>query len=297
MSDSSNLTLATGLHYDIPAARYHSDPCEEPSLSSGLLRTMLAKSPAHGYREHPKLGGGKSEATAAMNTGSIVHDLLAGGNSELEVGNFDSFRSAAARTWRDCVIESGKTPVLESDLDEARKIVASVSANVCNGGITNTPFADHGKSEVTAIWREGEAYCRARYDRLVIDPNGFADVWDWKTTTDVSDRGILGSLVKYGYHVQAAFYLRGLAAALPSHAGRTSFTFVFVETVAPFSVRRVCLSPEFASIGAKEASRGINLWRECMASGKWPDHSHATLTLDAPAYLIDDEISDSISTD
>jgi hypothetical protein len=279
-------TLGVGLHYGVKASNYHADPCESPSLSSGLARTILSQSIAHAWHEHPKLGGSKSESTPAMTTGSVVHALLAGEDSDLEVGTYDNYRSKAAQDWRDGVIASGKTPALERDLDTGRLIVASVKEKAALG-ITNTPFADHGRSEVTAIWKEGETFCRARYDRLVIDPNGYADIWDYKTTTDVSPDAIQRSIIDHGYHIQAAFYLRGLSTILPAYAGRTSFVFVFVETSAPYAVRRVCLGESFMTAGAHLAGVAINEWRNAIASNQFNDPlSGQTITMPAPDWYL-----------
>lgn len=288
-TDQITLPLPVGIHYGIPAAVYHADPCETPSLSSGLARTILSQSLAAAHREHPKLGGKKKAATEAMNTGSIVHSLLADSPADFEVGNFDSYRSGAAQLWRDSVLKGGKNAVLEKDLDTAKKIEKSIRANVCNGGITNDPFSAHGRSEVAIIWKEGETYCRALPDRLVIDPNGYADVWDWKVTNDVTDRAILRSVVQMGYHIQEAFYRRGIAAVLPSHAGRISWTFVFVLYHEPYTVRRVCLSQEFLGIGKLDTQLAIAAWQHALATNEWPDGSRETLTLEAPAYLYNDD--------
>lgn len=287
---STQSFLDAGIHYNVPASVYHSDPCLTPSLSSGAARTILEKSLAAAHREHARLGGKRKATTEAMSTGSIVHSLLADNPQDFEVGVFDNFRSNAAKSWSDLVIAAGRNAVLECDLDEARKIAASVRANVCNGGITNDPFAPHGKSEVTVIWKEGDAYCRARIDRLIVDEFGNADVWDWKCTNDITDRSILRSVVKYGYHIQEAFYRRGISAVMPS--ARISWTFAFVLNVEPYTVRRVCLSPEFLGAGKADVSTAINLWRRALETNEWPDGSAETLTLHAPAYLLhDDEIT------
>lgn len=292
--NDQNDPLGVGLHYGIPAARYHSDPAPIPSLSSGIARTLLTQSPAAAFREHARLGGKKRATTEAMNTGSIVHSLIAGNHDDFEVGVFDNFRSKSAQAWRDGVIAAGKNAALECDMDEARKIVASLEANVCNGGITNSPFVPHAKSEVTVIWKEGEAYCRALIDRLVIDEHGCADLWDWKVTNDISDDGIAKSVSKYGYHIQEAFYRRGLAAVIKSP--RISWTFAFVLNVDPYTVRRVCLSPEYLGLGNTEVSKAIRLWWKCTAANDWPDGSAETLRLDPKPWQFGDEISDSIAT-
>lgn len=288
--------LGVGLHYGIPAARYHGDPCPTPSLSSGVARTLLSQSPAAAYREHPRLGGKKESATKCMNTGALVHSMLAGNNGDFEIGNFDSFRSGAAKAWRDGVIASGRNAVLEHELTDARAIVASLRANVCNGGISNDPFAPHGKSEVTVVWQEGETYCRALIDRMLIDVNGCVDVWDWKVTSDISDETIQKHVARFGYHIQECFYRRGLIAALSPRAPSISWTFAFVLDVEPYTVRRVCLSEEYRGLGNLEVGKAIRLWQKCMAANDWPDGSEQTLRLDPKPWQFGDEISDSIAT-
>ena len=285
------MSLQPGLHDGIPSAVYHADCAPEPSLSSGVLRTILNKSIEHGALEHAKLGGIGRESTTAMNLGSIVHALLAGENSELEIGNYDSFRSKAAQAWREFTEAQGKIPVLERDLEDARPIVAAIREKAAIG-ITNDPFAAHGRSEVTAIWKEDGTYCRARYDRLLVDPTGYADIFDWKTTNDISVRGIEKSIVSMGYHIQAAFYLRGLTAILPQYQHRVSFIFVFVEASAPYQVRRVVLSPTFLAIGRKKVSEGLAIWQRAIATNDFKEAPFETLEIEAPAYLEeDDEIS------
>jgi hypothetical protein len=289
------MSLTFGLHNGISAADYHADKLHElPSLSSSLARVILDQSIEHAHLGHPRLGGGKGEETSAMNTGTLVHALMAGELTDIVLSEFSDYKGGAARTWRDKVKASGKIPVLERDLADARPIVAAIKAKAADG-ITNTPFVESARHEVTAIWNEGTDEspipCRARYDLLNIDPNGYADLWDWKTTTDISERAIIRTICKYGYHIQAAFYLRGLSKCLPSHAGRTSFTFVFVESSAPYSVRRVCLSAEFLAVGAREVSRALQEWAGVMASGDWRDKRSAeTMHAEAPAWM-EDEIT------
>lgn len=287
--------LSIGLHYGVKASVYHADPCEQPSLSSTVARTIIEKSIEHAHSEHPRLGGNKRESTPAMDLGSVVHALMEGDGEHIGgdyvLGDFDSYRSKDAQAWRAGIEAAGGIPVLERDLEAARPIAASLRAHAADG-CTNSPFASHGKSEVTAIWREGDVFCRARYDRLVLDPTGFADIWDWKKTSSVSDFAISCAVRDYGYHIQAAFYIRGLIACLPEYRGRVSFTFGFVEEKAPHAVRRVCLTPTYLQKGDREASRAIAEWGAALSQNRWYDlRSFETMQLDMPAYMEDDEIS------
>jgi len=281
--------LSVGLHYGVSATYYHADPCETPSLSSTLARTLLDKSPAHAALDHPKLGRNKRESTAAMSKGTLVHAILAG-SDEIEVGDFKDFKTKAAQEWRDGVEASGRIAVLPPSYEEGMSIAGAVRARAAQG-IGHTPFGPDAKNEVSAIWQEKGCFCRARFD--VLEVGDYANIWDYKSCADVSDRGIERSIVKYGYHIQAAFYLRGLETLMPKYRGRTSFVFVFFETTAPYAVRRVTLQPSWLTAASAKVNEAINLWAHCIETNKFPLTPPDTLKLELPAYLddSDDEIT------
>lgn len=292
---ASRVAPEVGFHDFMPARVYHADPCPTPSLSSGVARTLIEKTPAHAYAEHVRLGARRLEATPEMTLGSYVHGLLSDQLDEFVIGNFDNYQTKAAREWRDGVEAMGKTPILEKTSDRAVEIMQALRAKAAVG-LTSDPFTA-GKPEVTALWQEDGYWFRARYDRLILDEGGFADVWDWKTTGGgVSNRALLRTILDRGYHIQAAHYLRGLRAVAPRFAGRTSFIFAFVETAPPYAVRRVVLSEGFLSLASSALNRAIDTWRHCLSANTWPDESAETLTLEPPAWLEeDDEITVSAS--
>lgn len=280
-----NQHLGVGLHYGVPASVYHADPTETPSLSSGVLRTLLAKSPAHAAMEHSRIGGVKREPTASMDTGSLVHALLSGNQDEIAVSAFDDFRTKAAQTWRDDMRAAGKVPVIASAYDEAVIVADHVRRRVAEG-IDNSPFAPHAKTEVTAIWQEGDAFCRARYD-VWLEDDFTIDIYDWKSTKDISDRGIEKAIAGFRYDIQQAFYERGPEKLRPKK--RVSFIFVFFEVTAPYTVRRVVLSAEYIQQARKEVAQGIDKWRECAALGAYPVTPPDTLTVEIPHWLSEND--------
>lgn len=282
----TTIETPTGLIHEMTAATYHADPCASPSLSSTTARTLLFKSPAHAAREHPKLGGERSEETTAMSTGTLVHALLSGTN-RIEVEDFPDYKTKAARDWRNAVTATGGIAVLQGAFLEAHAVAHSVRTRAAIG-IYNTPFAATAKHEVTAIWREKNIFCRARYDCLNITDH-VADIWDWKTTNDISDRGIEKSIAKYRYDIQAAFYLRGLESLMPGYRGRTSFIFVFVESSAPYTVRRVVLQPSYLQAANKCVSGAIDTWARCIKANDFPMLAPDTLAVELPAWLDDSD--------
>lgn len=281
------MTLTPGLHYGIPAKAYHADCCPEPSLSSGIARLILAESMEHAHLAHPRLGGADKNKTDAMGLGQLVHSLM-DDNPEKDwvLGPFDSYKTGEARAWRDRIALSGKTPALDRDLAEARPIADALTAK------TILPKC---KSEVTAIWQEkGDVWCRARYDKLALGTQS-ADFWDWKTSSnDLSDRGIIRSIAKYGYHIQIAFYLRGLMACTGMTLDASNATLVFVATKAPYTVRRVRLTETFLTEGMRKAVEAIDKWDTAMRTCHWSDHREADVfEAEMPMWMdeVDIEIS------
>jgi hypothetical protein len=286
--------IGVGIHEGIPAARYHADPCEKPSLSSSLARVLINDSPRHAWAQHPRLNPEKiaRERTDSMDLGTLVHAILAGDKGGIEVGMFDDYRSKASRDWRDGVRATGATPVLEKHLHAAQPIADAIKASVGNG-CDNGPFREgvRAMSEAVAVWKEGDEYCRALIDRLTFGDHT-ADLWDWKTTTDISNRAIEKTVANYGYATQLAFYLRGLRKLLPK-IGQISASLAFVEVQPPHTVRRVYFSGEYMAHADREVTKAIRLWQHCMATGDWSDpRNGADLCLELPGYLVaDDEIT------
>lgn len=286
---SAPVILPAGIHHNIPAAVYHADPAPRPSLSSGVARTLLKQSLAHAYAEHPRLGGSAEKVTTReMDVGSLVHALLAGTPGEIEVGDFDDYKTKAAREWAAGVRAAGKVPVLPKHYAPAVAIADAVRAKA-TAGTTDDPFCD-GYAEVTGIWAKGEpgaeTYFRARFDRLVMPSAEPWTCWDWKVTSDVSTEALVRKIASMGYHYQAAHYLDGLDHLCPAFAGRHAFVLCFVEDAAPYSVRRVCLSESFLGIARSGIGRAHDLWAHALKTNKWPDlSSDRTSFLQAPGWL------------
>jgi hypothetical protein len=223
-----------------------------------------------------------------MYTGSLIHAILSGDQSEISVGAFADYKKKAAQEWRDETRAAGKIPVLFDQYEDALAVSYKVRGRAAHGITERSPFAPEAKHEVTAIWREGDIFCRGRYDVLITDANGNADIWDWKSSKDVSDRGIEKSIASYRYDIQAAFYMRGLES-LGYKPHQMSFVFVFFETVAPYTVRRVVLSQEYLAQARKEVSEAIAKWQECQQTGKYPVMPPDTLTVEIPHWLSEND--------
>ena len=119
---------------------------------------------------------------------------------------------------------------------------------------------------MSAFWREGDVWCRARYD-LLSDVEAF----DYKTTDDCSDRGFARAMATYGYHQQAEFYRRGLRA-LGHPAGHRTMRFICQESEPPYLVQIHTPDDLAMEVAAALNDRALATYAECKRTGVWPGY-------------------------
>ena len=160
--------LAQGIH-QISADFYHADPCQAPSLSSSLIRTLLAQSPAHAAHQHPRLTPDQvAEKKKEFDLGTAAHAMLLGDTSAKIVElPFENYRKKDAQTARDDAYAAGATPILSHQMVELRAMVAAAKAQIAAHRQAADAFGATGKAEQTLIWQEENGvWCKARPDWL-----------------------------------------------------------------------------------------------------------------------------------
>lgn len=100
---------------------------------------------------------------------------------------------------------------------------------------------------------------------------------DYKTTSDASDDGIRSSVARYGYHQQAAWYCAGVRAL--GLSDDPAFLFIFQEKEPPYLARVVELDRPAMEYGEQRNRRALEIYRECVESGRWPGYSDKEITL------------------
>lgn len=92
-------------------------------------------------------------------------------------------------------------------------------------------------NEIVGIWDDPTTglRCKLRADRYVV-LNGEPCIIDVKTTIDASHEGFASSIMKFDYHMQAAFYLDGLSILNPDLGKHRKFIVIAVEKVPPYAV-------------------------------------------------------------
>lgn len=141
-----------------------------------------------------------------------------------------------------------------------------------------------GTTEVSVFWDDpfSGLPCKARPDQI---PGAIKNTLiDLKSTRDASSYGFQRSVVSFGYHRQAAFYLDGMAKA--TGKDYDLFAFVAVETTEPYRTEVYTLSPTFIERGRTEYQMLITLENKCRQAGEWPNYQNPKVTeLEMPKYM------------
>lgn len=273
----SSKTIVPGI-YDMPAEKYHADPCPEPSLSCSVAKILLAQSPQHAWLAHPRLNPDFAPVEKKeYDLGSGAHDLLLEGGSKVAVidparypaknGNIPTgWTNDAIREARDLAREEGKHPVLLSDF-EAMKLmrVAAEKAIFTCTDLSGIRLAA-GRPEQTVIWKERGIWLRARIDWLSIDRRL---ILDYKTTTDATPAVFNRQITRMGYHIQEAFYRRGIKALTKTNP---EFVILAQENVPPYGCSFHAIDAAMQEIADAKVESAIRMWASCLKASNWPGY-------------------------
>lgn len=184
--DAPRSYLAAGLHW-IGADLYHSDPCEVPSLSSTVARTIIDHSPRHAWDIHPRLNPRYvPEIKKTFDIGTAAHRAILGKGPEYVaypdniLGIDGAASTKAAKEWAEEQRALGRVP-LKSDEVNGVNLMRGVAEKLLK---ENSISFDQDRSEIVAIASVDGAICRAMIDNAPSDPR--QPLWDFKTTTNAA---------------------------------------------------------------------------------------------------------------
>lgn len=274
---------------DVTPAAYHNDPCAVPSLSQSIATTLLTKSPAHAWTEHPRFGNRAREATAATDQGELIHALLLGKGTAVEIIAADNFRTKLAQQLRDAAIEAGKIPMLERQYRSVEAAAETLRGNLAS----EFGIEFNGRSEVPIEWDEpgadGPVTCRGLLDHVILDDGRILDL---KSTRNSHPQACARHVLEFGYDIQHAAYTSAVAALRPDLAGRIDMQFVFVELSAPYAIVPARLDGTLREIGHERWQRAVRIWERCLRTNHWPAYAQEIVTLEAPAWALSQAMGD-----
>jgi len=271
---------------DCTQAEYFADPCAVPSLSSSVAHTLVTESPLHAWNGHPRLGGVRSDSTESTDAGAIVHKLLLGKGSDIAIISADDFRTKLARQARDEAIAAGHVPILEHRYAEIAATAEMLRQKLLVRGVEF-----NGQSEVAVEWFDdgvnGPVCCRSMFDHVFMD-RGL--IYDLKTIRSANPKVCARHSVDYGYDIQHAAYKRALARLRPEFEGRVDMLFVFVEIQPPCDIVIARPDGQLSELGAMRWGRAVEVWERCLSRDHWPGYAETPVRLEAPPWVIAQEM-------
>jgi hypothetical protein len=263
--------LAPGVYPAMPFDEYFSFQ----NISKHQLDS-LARSPAH-YRaalEQPR------KRTAAMIFGAAVHAAI------LEPHEFARCYAQAPETDKRSKLGKEAHEAAAAGGRTLLKIDELLAIHAMTDAIRAHPYAsillapEDGEAEVSIAWVDEETGvpCRARPDFLNDAHNVVVDL---KTAQDASYGVFARACANYTYHLQAAFYLDGMAAVKKPH---DKFIFVGAESEPPYAVACYELAAEDVRVGQVRYRHALAIYQQCLASNTWPSYPEQIRILELPAW-------------
>lgn len=256
-----------GFHV-VPSEAYHADPCAAPSLSSSIAQILLRESPRKAWSSHPKLNPDfKPDTDQKFDLGSCAHAVFLEDKKDgIAVAEFDDWRTKAAREFRDAARATGRIPLLAKHFEAVNRMTSVAKAFVQESEVAEFWNAPDAKSEVTAVWKEGSVWLRARFDRF---SQAKQFIGDYKTTENVAPEAFSKQILRMGYHIQDAFYRRACRnLGLPE----VRFVFLAQSVEAPHECSLHGCDPALQQIADAEVDRAVQTWRVCLQTGRWPSY-------------------------
>lgn len=243
-------------------AEYHSikDRCSASSLKE------FRKSPAH-Y----KLSQDNPKESDSMALGSLFHCLT------LQPEEFEkryvrvSKMDKRTKEYKEAA-ETGLIVVDNETRNSASAMVCSVQQHSKAGKLLSAAEFTEG----AIMFEIDDIPCKAKLDFFAM-----GRVVDLKSTRDASPESFQKDFVKYGYHIQGAFYRRAARAAGLDCNG---FVIIATENSAPYLTAVYELSENALRLGDQIINRLLPIWAECRATENYPGYPEVVTVLDLPAW-------------
>jgi len=274
-AEKLNTLPGPGIYHGIPAEVYH-------SMTEYVSKSYLKK-----LDKCPAAARVPQEDTPAMAFGRASHVYLLEGPemflkecAVLPTG-INKRTNAGKEEWAAFELANqGKALVSAEDFLKLVEMKKALNAHP----FTAKLLAE-GVSEQSVFWIDEETNlpCKCRPDRI---PSGNKGVLvDLKTCASAGEYEFCRDVVKFGYDVQAAFYLDGIKAATKQDFD--GFCFVAIEKEPPFRVETYLLDSQFIVRGQYEYRRLLNIELECRRTGFYPNYQGVgnLITLEKPNYL------------
>lgn len=270
------MILQPGVHPNIAEDLYYGLCTPEPALSSSGARLILEPGcPAAFWWQSHMNPNRPADNKREFDLGTAAHLLtLEPSRWETRVVQIDAedYRTKDARAARDAAYTEGKIPLRVQDHDAVKAM---------NDAFFDYPEAikllSGGAAESTYVWQAGAVWLKARPD--YVKPGKMAD---FKTTTNAGRRAFERAIFQHGYHQQAAWNLDAHKAI--TGEAINEFYFIVQEVTPPHLVAVYRLDEAALEWGRLANRKAVQVFAECLRTGKWPGYQDGIETIGLPGY-------------
>lgn len=272
------MTLPIGIHPGVDFEEY----LNLPYVSTSYLK-KLDKCPALAKIE-------EDDDTAAKKQGRMIHTLTLEG--------IDSFNKQylilpsdfpSRPTSREVNAKSPRPEVIEAEsrwqaLEQVGKVLISAAEfkelQAISAAVNSHPFAGkllaEGVSEQTCIFdhKIGNTTirCKCRPDKTP-SPE-YKVLVDLKSTANADKRAFRYDCFKFGYFIQAAFYVDGYNLSVGADDAIEDFVFIAVEKKPPYRTEVYVVPYHRLDWGRTEYLRLLRTEAECRVNNFWPHYTN-----------------------
>lgn len=267
--------MKTGLHYDLDFKQYRA------------MTDWISISELNTYRrapivyKHQYIDGNRKPQTPQQQLGTALHTAY------LEPKEWTEKYQIAAKI--DKRTKEGKAIAEERErleknygftfLEPDQHALITNACNVLNEHSYLKTVKNTFKCEASMFWLDNTIKCKGRIDAY--SPS-LGTIFDVKTTKDAKNFG--KSIIDYGYHRQAAYYLDGLAAC----TGEVfeSFVWIVIEMEAPFLCAVYKADKNMIEIGRSEYKADLLQFNESQVKNEWVGLSPLVQTISLPSWYV-----------
>lgn len=199
------------------------------------------------------------KTSAAMAIGILTERLIAC-PSDTRMAVKQDGRTTAGKAANAAAEAAGLTMIGEDDAAKAEAMANALRQDAQAASLL--AGCEFGQP---CYWVSDGQKRKALFDAVNVSRNLVVDI---KTTSaPLTPHSMAGEVVKWGYHLQAAWYRQGYRQ---THGQDCAFWFVFVESSAPHAVVCFQLAEDDLDAAELECERMAAVWQRCTVSGIWP---------------------------
>ena len=233
---------------------------------------------------------GRHSPSAAMATGTLFHTAILEPD-ELEKRYLVSDNlDRRTKAGKEAVAEAEAQGLILLKSDQMDEAMAARDAVHAITEASNLIKGNAALFEQAVFWNEGKTQAKAKLDILRPSLNAVPDL---KTAQDASPSGFARAVANFGYHMQAAWYLRGVTKVTGEK--HDDFPFIVVEPVYPYACAVYRLDKAAMAEGLAMCKHALKLYRECSEADAWPGYQSQTLELPKWSFQYSDPDESSFS--